>query len=95
MRDTDERYRSESGTNWEFVDEFGLHSVAFSEALKSPGSSEGGLPGLFGASKKGPKRTNTKNVGDIFKDGTNIFCVGGSEDPRQPSLGAAWALQSL
>ena len=75
--------------------EFGLPSVAFSEALKSPGSSEGGLPGLFGASEKGPKRTNTKNVGDIFKDGTNIFCVGGSEDPRQPSLGAAWALQSL
>ena len=77
------------------VAEFGLHSVAFSEALKSPGSSEGGLPGVFRA-------TNTKNVGAIFEDVTNIFCVGAfwsllrsSEEPRQPSLGAARALQSL
>ena len=79
MRDTDERYRSESGTDWKFVAEFGLPSVAFSEALKSPGSSEGGLPGLFGASKKGSKRTHKKYVGGIFLDGTHIFYVGGSE----------------
>ena len=46
----------EFGTNLNIVAEFGLHAMALSaEALKSPGNSEGGLPGLFRASKRATK----------------------------------------
>ena len=53
MRETEERYRLVFGTNLKFVAEFELHSAALLEALKSPGNSERGLPGLCRASKRG------------------------------------------
>ena len=51
MRDTDERYRLDSGTNSKFVAEVRLHSVALLEAQKSLGSLPSELPRLFSASQ--------------------------------------------